>query len=57
MVELCKTTRRISNEKDKVIYGCRYNEIVGGEVLANKINDFFISITSEITPLQPESVA
>ena len=31
------------------------NEIVVGNVLANKINDFFISITNEITPLQPES--
>lgn len=30
------------------------NEIVAGEVLANKI-DFFTPITSEITPLQPES--
>ena len=31
------------------------NEIVVGNVLANKINDFFISITNEITPFQPES--
>ena len=30
------------------------NEIVTGDALANKINDFFTSITNEITPLQPE---
>ena len=32
------------------------NEIVAEELLANKINNFFSSITSEITPLEPESV-
>ena len=30
------------------------NEIVTGDALANKINDFFTSITNEVTPLQPE---
>ena len=30
------------------------NEIVTGDVLANKINDFCTSITNEISPLQPE---
>ena len=28
-------------------------EILDGDVLANKINDFFTSITNEIIPLQP----
>ena len=27
---------------------------VTGDALANKINDFFTSITNEVTPLQPE---
>ena len=30
------------------------NEIVTGDALANKINNFFTSITNEATPLQPE---
>ena len=30
------------------------NEIVTGDTLANKINDFLTSITNEVTPLQPE---
>ena len=30
------------------------NEIVTGDILANKINDFFTSITNEVIPLQPE---
>ena len=30
------------------------NEIVTGDALANKINDFFTSIANEVTPLQPE---
>ena len=30
------------------------NEIVTGDALANKINNFFTSITNQVTPLQPE---
>ena len=30
------------------------NEIVTGDALANRINDFFTFITNEVTPLQPE---
>ena len=30
------------------------HEIVTGDALTNKINDFFTSITNEVTPLQPE---
>ena len=32
------------------------DEILTGDVLANKINDFFTSITNEIIPLQPEPI-
>ena len=32
------------------------NEILTGDVLANKINDFFTSITSEIILLRPEPI-
>ena len=32
------------------------NDILTGDVLANKINDFFTSITNKITPLLPEPV-
>ena len=32
------------------------DEILTGDVLANKINDFFTSITNEIIPLQPEHI-
>ena len=32
------------------------DEILTGDVLVNKINDFFTSITNEIIPLQPESI-
>ena len=32
------------------------NETLTGDVLANKINDFFTSITNEIIPLRPEPI-